>query len=90
MANNVMFPLWKLIFQKISLKNLILISFIILIIVLFLSLSDNSCGIKHIQILHEINTFEESLDPEICEMIIEKIDLFNDSCEPKIEILDCG
>ncbi|GBH33451.1 MULTISPECIES: hypothetical protein [Nitrosopumilus] len=42
------------------------------------------------QILNEINTFEKSLDPEICEMIVEKINLFNDSCEPKIEILDCG
>jgi hypothetical protein len=58
--------------------------------VLFLSLSNNSCGIKHIQILNEINSFEESLDPEMCEMIVEKIDLFNDSCEPKVEILDCG
>lgn len=85
-----MFPLWKLIFQKISLKNLILISFIILIMVLFLSLSNYSCGIKHMQILNEINSFEESLDPETCAMIVEKIDLFNDSCEPKIEILDCG
>lgn len=54
------------------------------------SLSGNSCGIKHMQILNEINTFEKSLDPEICEMIVEKINLFNDSCEPKIEILDCG
>ena len=24
------------------------------------------------------------------EIIIEKIDLFNDDCEPQIEILDCG
>jgi hypothetical protein len=42
------------------------------------------------QILHEINLYEQSLDPEFCEVLIEKIDLFNDACTPQVEILDCG
>ncbi|WP_428324422.1 hypothetical protein [Nitrosopumilus sp.] len=41
-------------------------------------------------ILNEINSYQDTLDPEFCEVIVEKIDLFNDSCEPQIEILDCG
>jgi len=41
-------------------------------------------------ILNEIALYEKSLEPELCEVIVEKIDLFNDDCEPQIEILDCG
>jgi hypothetical protein len=41
-------------------------------------------------ILTEITSYEKLLDPESCEVIIEKIDFFNDECEPQIEILDCG
>ena len=41
-------------------------------------------------ILNEITTYEKSLEPEFCEIIVEKIDLFNDNCEPQVEILDCG
>ena len=81
---------WKLIFQKINLKNLILIGIIILIIPMLIIFSDDSCGIRHMIISNEITSYEKSLDPEFCEIIIEKIDLFNDNCEPQIEILDCG
>ena len=41
-------------------------------------------------ILNEIKIYEKSFDPEFCELIIEKIDSFNDSCKRKFEILDCG
>jgi len=41
-------------------------------------------------ILNEIISYEKSLEPEFCEMIVEKIDLFNNGCKPQIEILDCG
>ncbi|WP_257719694.1 hypothetical protein [Nitrosopumilus adriaticus] len=41
-------------------------------------------------ILNDIFSYEKSLDPELCEIIVEKIDSFNDSCEPEIEILDCS
>jgi hypothetical protein len=52
--------------------------------------SDDSCGIRHMIIINEITSYEKSFDPEFCEIIIEKIYLFNDDCEPQIEILDCG
>ncbi len=85
-----MFLQWKLIFQKISLKNLILLAILTSIILALLSFTGNSCGIQHMLILNDISSYEKSLDPEFCEIIVEKIDLFNDSCEPQIEILDCS
>ncbi|AJW71184.1 conserved exported protein of unknown function [Nitrosopumilus adriaticus] len=85
-----MFLQWKLIFQKISLKNLFLFALLILFILVLLSFTGNSCGIQHMLILNDIFSYEKSLDPELCEIIVEKIDSFNDSCEPEIEILDCS
>ncbi len=85
-----MFLRWKLTFQKASLRNLILISIGILIVMVLIGFSGYSCGIQHMIILNEITSIEKSLEPEFCEIIVEKIDLFNDSCEPQIEILDCG
>ena len=85
-----MYPLWKLIFQKINFKNLFFILIFISIVVLIFIFTGNSCGIQHVSILNDIFSYEQSLDPELCEMIVEKIDLFNDSCKPQIEILDCG
>ena len=85
-----MFLQWKLILQKTNLKNLTLIVFGILFIGLILSFTGYSCGIEHILIIDDISSYEKSLDPEFCEIILEKIDLFNDDCDPQIEILDCG
>ncbi len=85
-----MFLQWKLIFQKTNLRNLILIAMGISIVGISLSLTGYSCGIQHMIILNEITSYEQSLEPEFCEIIVEKIDLFNDDCEPQIEILDCG
>ena len=41
-------------------------------------------------ILNKIDSYEKSLDPEFCETVIEKINFFNEYCEPQIEIFDCG
>ena len=77
-------------FQKTSLRNLILIAIGISIVGISISLTGYSCGIQHMIILNEITSYEQSLEPELCEITVEKIDLFNDDCEPQIEILDCG
>jgi len=79
-----------LIFQKTSLRNLLLIAIGISIVVILISFTGYSCGIQHMIILNEITSYEQSLEPEFCEITVEKIDLFNDDCEPQIEILDCG
>ena len=81
---------WKLTFQKINLRNLIIIAFGILVIGLLINFSDYSCAPQHMILINDISLYEKSLDPEFCEIIVEKINSFNDECEPKIEILDCG
>ena len=81
---------WKLTFQKISLKNFILIAIGISTVGILIASTGDSCGIQHMIILNEITSYEKSLEPEFCEIIVEKIDLFNDDCKPQIEILDCG
>jgi len=90
MVNNVMFPQWKLIFQKTNLRNLILLMFGLLIVILFVLFTNDSCNFERILILDDVSSYEQSLDPEFCEIIVEKIDVFNNKCEPAIEILDCG
>ena len=90
MGNSVTFLTWKLILQKNNLRNIFLIIFgFITIIVIFFSYN-TSCGVEHMSLLNEIKIYEKSLDPEFCEIILEKINSFNDSCNPTLEILDCG
>jgi hypothetical protein len=67
-----------------------LISIGISIAVLIIVNLDDSCGIRHIAIINDLQTYEKSLDPEFCENLVEKIDNFNYECQPQVEILDCG
>ena len=76
--------------QKTNQRNLILLIIGIIVVGTVIAYSSNSCGIQHIQLINDIVSYEQSLDPEFCEIIVEKIDLFNEQCEPQMEILDCG
>ena len=53
-------------------------------------LSDSSCGIRHIAIITDLQSYGQSLDPEFCEDLVEQIDSYNVQCTPQVEILDCG
>ncbi|PBO84358.1 MAG: hypothetical protein COA77_10035 [Thaumarchaeota archaeon] len=79
-----------MIFQKTSFKSPILIVVGILIVIVLISTTGNFCGLQHMTIMTDIKSYEKLLDPESCEVIVEKIDFFNDECEPQIEILDCS
>jgi len=46
--------------------------------------------IQHIAIMADLGSYEKSLDPEFCDVLVEKINLFNADCKPEVEILDCG
>lgn len=77
--------------QKIkTIRNLILISASIFAVVALLGFMISSCGIQHIAIVSDLKSYETSLDPEFCDGLVERINLFNDDCEPRVEILDCG
>jgi len=61
------------------------------IIILIISQGElNLCGVQHVTLLNDIKTFEQNSDPEFCEKTVNKILVFNEQCEPYIEILDCG
>ena len=85
-----MYPQWKLIFQKTNSKYFTLILFAGLFVAVLIVFNNNSCSVDAIMITSDISTYEQSLDPEFCENILEQIDLYNDQCEHQIEILDCG
>ena len=85
-----MFQQWKLIFQKTRIKKLTIILFGVLFVVLVVGFMDDPCSVNHFVITNEISSYEKSLDPELCENILEKIDSYNDMCASQIEILDCG
>ena len=92
MEDNVTFLQSKLISQKAKkFRNLsfILIAIGVLSWALSYSLT-NSCDIKQVLILSDIQTYENSYDPEFCDSLVERILEYNDSCNSNIEILDCG
>jgi len=91
MVNYVMSLQLKLTLQKIkTIRNLILISTSIFIVVILLGFIISSCGIQHIVITIDLKSYDSSFDPDFCDGLVERINLFNDNCEPKVEILDCG
>ncbi len=91
MVNNVMSLQSKLILQKIkTIRNLILISASIFAVAILLGFMMSSCGLQHIAIINDLKSYDISFDSDFCDGLVEKINLFNDDCEPKVEILDCG
>ncbi len=60
------------------------------IVILLFILVPNTCAVKHVTMLGDIDRYYESLDPEMCEMLVHRINSFNDECKPVVEILDCG
>ncbi len=89
MGNSETFLIWKLILQKNNLRNILFIVLAIAVVVFFFT-NEKSCGMEHMFILNDIKIYEKSLEPEFCEEILEKINSYNESCSPIIEILDCG
>ena len=78
-------------FLKTRAKNLIALAIIIPVIAITIfSVSANSCGIQHIQIIEDIKKYEQTLDPEFCLDLVYRIDAFNEQCTPQVDILDCG
>ncbi len=73
-----------------TIRNLIFISVCVFTIGIILGFTVYSCVIQHIAIMADLKSYEKSLDPEFCDVLVEKINLFDANCKPEIEILDCG
>ena len=50
----------------------------------------NSCPIKHVAIVNELKKYQETLDPEFCENLENKIIELNEERGIEIEPIDCG
>jgi hypothetical protein len=61
-----------------------------IIIVLYNTGLADSCPIRHVQVMDELKKYQENLDPEYCEDLLEKITDLNNQCNVEIEIIDCG
>ncbi|MCH9658279.1 hypothetical protein K0U27_06225 [archaeon] len=81
---------WKLTLQRINLKNSSLILFGILCLVTVAGIAVYPCGIEYFLMVRDAYSYEQSYDPEFCEVLVERIYLFNDRCESQMEIFDCG
>jgi len=73
-----------------NIRRLILVTVCIFTVAIVLGFMVYSCGFRHITIMNDLKLYERSLDPEFCDALVEKINLFNLDCKPEVDILDCG
>ena len=50
----------------------------------------NSCPIKHVTVANELEQYQKTLDPELCDNLVNKIIELNEECGIEIEPIDCG
>ena len=63
---------------------------IISVVVLFsVGLLDN-CPLKHVGVVNDLKKYEETLDAELCDDLVNRIIDLNDNCGIEIEVIDCG
>ena len=63
---------------------------IISIVILFsVGLLDN-CPLKHVGVVNDLKKYEETLDAELCDDLVNRIIDLNDKCGIEIEVVDCG
>lgn len=73
-----------------KINSLFVIGIFSIIVIVLVPFAWSSCGIQHVVINDGIKKYNETLDPEFCESLIEQIDAFNENCDSEIEIVDCG
>jgi len=63
---------------------------IILAVILFsVGLLDN-CPLNHVGVVNDLKKYEETLDAELCDDLVNRIIDLNDKCGIEIEVIDCG
>ena len=50
----------------------------------------DSCPIKHVVVANELEQYQKTMDPELCDNLLDKIIELNEECEIEIEPIDCG
>lgn len=62
----------------------------ILAFISYVAESSNVCPIRQLSIAGETKKYDETKDPQTCDMLNTKISQFNSQCKSDIEELDCG
>ena len=52
--------------------------------------SSNVCSLRQLSIAGQMQKYDETKDPQTCDMLNTKISQFNSECKSDIEELDCG
>ncbi|HEY8111153.1 MAG TPA: hypothetical protein VIG05_09845 [Candidatus Nitrosotenuis sp.] len=50
----------------------------------------NSCSLKQLSIMSEIEEYKKLQDPQQCVILVDKIASLNDECKTEFDIIDCG
>ena len=91
MAKHEMSLQSKLTSQKPRNSKIILIGIAISVLIIGVGFASmNSCGVRHVLLINDIKSYENSLDPEFCFSLVENILDYNEQCHDSVEIFDCG
>jgi len=50
----------------------------------------DSCSLRQLSIMLEIEEYKKLLDPQQCVILVDKIINLNDECKTEFDIVDCG
>ena len=76
--------------SNISKYGIIVVVAVLAAIVLYNIWFVNSCPIKHVTVVTELKKYHETLEPELCDSLVNKIIELNEECGIEIEPIDCG
>ena len=63
---------------------------IVAIVILFVLDASSTCPIKQVSVLSDIQKYDTTKNPELCDDINNRIIQLNNQCGIEMEILDCG
>ena len=76
--------------SKISKYGIIVVMTVLTAIILYNVWSVNSCPVKHVTVVDDLKQYQKTLDPELCDNLVNKIIELNEECGIEIEPIDCG
>ena len=78
--------------QNIFVKRVMIIGLvgIAAVIILYVFEISNTCQIKQVSVLSDMQKYDATKDPELCDNINNRIIQLNNQCGIEMEVLDCG
>ena len=76
--------------SKISKYGIIVVMTVLTAIILYNVWFVNSCPVKHMTVVDDLKQYQKTLDPELCDNLVNKIIELNEECGIEIEPIDCG